>query len=77
MSSVSAGHIILTPTQPVGSERPQRGSNKGPTDQESRALPTELPHPLETRRLGVCVWGGGQNFRKNSERTDVLPEKSP
>ena len=39
MTSVSAGHIILTPTQPVGSGRPQRGSNPGPPDQESRALP--------------------------------------
>ena len=41
MTSISAGHIILTPTQPVGSGRPQRGSNPGPPDQESRALPTE------------------------------------
>ena len=46
MTSISAGHIILTPTQPVGSGRPQRGSNPGPPDQESRALPTELPRPL-------------------------------
>ena len=45
MTSNSAGHIILTPTQPVGSGRPQRGSNPGPPDQESRALPTELPRP--------------------------------
>ena len=45
MTSISAGHIILTPTQPVGSWRPQRGSNPGPPDQESRALPTELPRP--------------------------------
>ena len=45
MTSISAGHIILTPTQPVGSGRPQRGSNPGPPDQESRALPTELPRP--------------------------------
>ena len=45
MTSISAGHIILTPTQPVGSKRPQRGSNPGPPDQESRALPTELPRP--------------------------------
>ena len=29
MTSVSAGHIILTPTQPVGSARPQRESNPG------------------------------------------------
>ena len=44
-TSISAGHIILTPTQPVGSGGPQRGSNPGPPDQESRALPTELPRP--------------------------------
>ena len=45
MTSVSAGHIILTPTQPVGSGRPQRESNPGPPHQESRVLPTELPPP--------------------------------
>ena len=46
MTSVSAGPIILTPTQPVGSGRPQRGSNPGPPHQESCALPTKLPRPL-------------------------------
>ena len=45
MTSISAGHIILTPTQPVGSGRPQRRSNPVPPDQETRALPTELPRP--------------------------------
>ena len=45
MNSVSAGHIILTPTQPVGSGRPQRESNPVPPHQESYALPTELPRP--------------------------------
>ena len=50
MTSVSAGHIILTPTQPVGSGRPQRGSNPGPPHQESRALPTELPRPQEKKK---------------------------
>ena len=30
MTSISAGHIILTPTQPVGSGRPQRKSNPRP-----------------------------------------------
>ena len=45
MTSISAGHIILTPTQPVGSGRPQRESNPGPPHQEPRALPTELPRP--------------------------------
>ena len=46
MTSVSVGHIILTPTQPVGSGRPQWESNPGPPHQESRAVPTELPPPL-------------------------------
>ena len=36
MTSVSAGHIILTSTQPVGSMWPQQGSNPGPLHQESR-----------------------------------------
>ena len=51
MTSVSTGHIILTPTQPVGSRRPQRGSNPGPPRPKSRALPTELPRtPLSKSR---------------------------
>ena len=33
----------VTPTQPLGGVRPQRGSNPRPLHQESRALPTELP----------------------------------
>ena len=49
MTSVSAGHVILTPVQPlpVGSGWPRWESNSRPPDQESRALPTELPplHP--------------------------------
>ena len=49
MTSVSAGHIILTPTQPVGSGRPRRESNPGPAHQESPALPTELPRPPRVR----------------------------
>ena len=43
MTSVSAGHIILTQTQPVGSGRSQRESNPTSPHQESHALPTELP----------------------------------
>ena len=46
MTSVSAGHIIQTPTQPVGSGRPQRESNPGPPHQESRALPQSYRAPL-------------------------------
>ena len=45
MTSVSTGHIILTPNQPVGSKWPQLGSNPGPPYQESPALSTELPRP--------------------------------
>ena len=40
MTSVSAGRIILTPTQPVGHWRPQWESNPGPLHKKSRALPT-------------------------------------
>ena len=52
LTSVSAGHIILAPTQPVGSARPQRGSNPGPPHEESRTLLTELPRPLIWRYGG-------------------------
>ena len=45
MTSGSAGYIILTPTQPVGSGRPQQELNPGSPHQELSALPTELPHP--------------------------------
>ena len=45
MTSVSAGHIILTPIQPVGSGWPQRELSPGPPHQELRAPPTELPRP--------------------------------
>ena len=41
MTSVSAGHIILTPIQPVGSGRSQRESNPGPPHR-SRALSKTL-----------------------------------
>ena len=51
MTSVSAGHIILTPTQPVGSGQPQRESNPGPPHQESRALPIELPRPQSVKQV--------------------------
>ena len=74
MTSVSAGHIILTPTQPVGSGRPQRESNPGPPHQESRALPTELPHPPREGR-GVKKgreeregdWGEGVRIRRREK----------
>ena len=59
MTSVSAGHIIMTPTQPVGSGRPQRESNQGPPHQESSALPTELPRSpfFFSRQTKICmIW---------------------
>ena len=38
-----------TDTDPTSRERAATGSNPGPPDQESRALPTELPRPLTER----------------------------
>ena len=60
MTSISAGHIILIPTQPVGSGRPQQGSNPGPPDQESRALPTELPRPPRSLVYNAVVSGAAE-----------------
>ena len=45
MTSVSAGHIILTPIQPVGSGRPPRESNPEPPHHESSALLPRYPPP--------------------------------
>ena len=67
MTSVSAGHIILTPTQPVGSGRPQRGSNPGPPDQESRALresERERERERERKREKERETGGGWEREK-------------
>ena len=56
MTSVSAGHIIQTPTQPVGSGRPQRESNPGPPHQESRALPQSYRAPLNVmQKYNLCT----------------------
>ena len=68
MTSVSASHIILTTTQPVGSGRPQRGSNSGPPHQETRALPTELP-PQAPRTTEVIAKQNGWGKMKDSEVT--------
>ena len=70
MTSVSAGHIILTPTQPVGSGRPQRGSNPGPPHQESRALPTELPRPPRERQTYK------QTDRQREAEREILKERN-
>ena len=72
MTSASAGHIILTPTQPVGSGRPQRGSNPGPPHQESRALPTELPRPP------VKTHSESSGLYLNAKKTKIMDlDKSP
>ena len=57
MTSVSAGHIILTPTQTVGNGPPQRESNPGSTQQESRALLTELPTPAPPKIPLIVHYG--------------------
>ena len=57
MTSVSAGHIIQTSTQPVGSGRPQRESNPGPPHQESRALPQSYRAPLHALKEVRTVIG--------------------
>ena len=45
MTSVLAGHIILTSNQPVGSRHLEQNSNPPPRDQELLTLPTELLRP--------------------------------
>ena len=52
MLSVSAGHIILTPTQPVGSGRPQRVSNPGTPQQIAAREKTQLITAL----LATLCW---------------------
>ena len=61
MTSVSAGHIILTPTQPVGSGRPQRESNPGPPHQESLYRLSYPPpiHMLYCPRQLLCDFVSG------------------
>ena len=68
MTSVSAGHIILTPTQPVGSRWPQRESNPGPPHQESHALPTELPRPPTDKREREIVCERESERERERER---------
>ena len=54
MTSVSAGHIILTPIQPVGSGRPQQESNPGPPHQKVSALYRLSYHaPLYDKQLSI------------------------
>ena len=56
MTSFSAGHVILTPTKPIGRGRPDLRSNPRPSHQELRALPTELTLPPFTKKHNVNRW---------------------
>ena len=75
MASVSAGHIILTPTQPVESGQPQlRGSKPGSPHQELRALPTELPHPRRHQKKELDepqAWPASPIARLSSPYGDI------
>ena len=76
MTSVSAGHIILTPTQPVGSGRPQRESNPGPLHQKSGAPPPPPPPPLSRAYKPYIV---NETFKavfiyKNAPRSFIVAE---
>ena len=77
MTSVSAGHIILTPIQPVGSERPQRESNPGPFTR-SRAVyrlsycpppPPPPPTDEEVRKTHI-ERDGTKRDREGAEREE-------
>ena len=63
MTSVSAGHIILTPTQPVGSGWPQRGSNPGTPHQESRATKPQKTERKKASHLIKYSFAPGKTFR--------------
>ena len=54
MTPVSAGHIIPTPSQPVGSGQPHRESNLTPPHQESSALPTE--QSIQEAQESLCCF---------------------
>ena len=72
MTSVSAGHIILTPTQPVGGWRPKRESNPGPPHQESRAQPQSCRAPHGGKKE---VWLVG--FLTSSSTTRLYRGRAP
>ena len=56
MTSVSASHIILTPTQPVGSRRSQWESNPGPPYQVTRSTDWATPLPPCWCEPWLCQW---------------------
>ena len=55
MTSVSAGHVILTLTQPAGSGRPLRESNPGSPHQVSRAHSLR-PHTRVVKKPPLSYW---------------------
>ena len=56
MTAVSAGHIIVTPTQSVRRGCHLWGSKPRPSHQDSRALPTELPCPAKELWIWRDSW---------------------
>ena len=64
MTSVTAGHIILTPTQPVGSGRTQPESNPGPPHQELHALSYRAPRS--------CYLQFNITFHQTEKRTVLM-----
>ena len=81
MTSVSAGHIIQTPTQPVGSGRPERESNPGPPHQESRALPrsyrgaTAAPPPPPREKAERQIQRERERKTERQRQTDRYIER--
>ena len=81
MTSVSAGHIILIPSQPVGSGRLLQKSNPGPPHQESPALPTELPRSpskmVIIRNFWINSTGSDRNLQKKKKKKQVCQNSFP
>ena len=75
MTSVSAGHIILTPTLPVGSGQPQRESNLEPPKQQSSALQTELTPPPPPRERERETERESENERETEREIEIERER--
>ena len=77
MTSVSAAHIILTPTQPVGSGRSQQESNPTPSHQELRALPIELQITIHTKNNPLQNGNLWTNMTSMSPWECLMPASRP
>ena len=89
MTSVSACHIIIQiPIQPVGSGRPQRESNPGPPQQESRALyrmsyrlppPPVFLAPRKKYNLYTCILESltDSGYLEDNSLISVMKSRTP